>query len=188
LEEMRSIARERGGESLSAEYKNVNSKMRWRCSKGHEWLATPRDVIHSHSWCPKCAGVAPLSLEDAREAASTRGGECLSTEYINNRTKMRWRCDKGHEWLASLGEIKSGNWCAVCSRKAKLTIEEMQAIAKERGGECLSREYINLNTKLHWRCALGHEWWAVPDNVKHRSAWCPTCAKTMQRHRRTASA
>lgn len=178
LAEMQAIARERGGECLATEFKGLKTKLCWRCANGHEWKAAANDVVHSGSWCPKCAGVAPLSLDDAREAAKSRGGACLSTEYINNRTKMLWRCAKGHEWVATLGEIKSGNWCAVCSRKAKLTVDEMRVIAKERGGECLSDQYVNLTTKLHWRCSLGHEWWAVPDNIKHRKSWCPECART----------
>ncbi len=60
--------------------------------------------------------------------------------------------------------------------KRRLTIEEMQRIAQERGGECLSTEYIDGKTKLKWQCKVGHEWEARPNNVKH-GTWCPTCAK-----------
>ena len=43
----------------------------------------------------------------------------------------------------------------------KLTIEQMQALAKKRGGECLSTTYVNKRTKLLWRCLEGHEWEAT---------------------------
>jgi hypothetical protein len=178
LEDMQRLARERGGECLSTEYRNSAEKLRWRCARGHEWEATGRDVRNSDSWCPKCAGVARLTIADAQRAAAAQGGQCLSTDYRNSRTKLRWRCAKGHEWEAALADIaNNGNWCAVCSRKAKLTIEEMRSIATERGGECLSERYVNLNTKLDWRCALGHEWRATPNNVKHGRSWCPECAR-----------
>ena len=36
-------------------------------------------------------------------------------------------------------------------------IEKMREAARERGGECLSDDYVNANTKLKWRCAEGHE-------------------------------
>lgn len=178
LADMRKLARERGGDCLSAEYVNSTQKLRWRCAQGHIWLAAGNDVRNSGSWCPRCAGVARRSLDDAKKAAADRGGVCLSESYTNKRSRLRWRCANGHEWEASAGNvIGSGNWCAVCSRKAKLTIEQMRALANAKGGECLSDRYVNLNTKLWWRCAQGHHWWATPNNVKHGGSWCPDCAK-----------
>lgn len=56
-----------------------------------------------------------------------------------------------------------------------LTIEEMRDIARSRGGECLSEKYINSKTKLRWRCSEGHEWEAIPNNVKNHHRWCPFC-------------
>ena len=38
----------------------------------------------------------------------------------------------------------------------KYTIQEMQEIADERGGECISTNYKNTKTKLKWKCAKGH--------------------------------
>jgi hypothetical protein len=56
----------------------------------------------------------------------------------------------------------------------KLTLAEMQAIARKRGGLCLSEKYEHSKSKLRWRCAEGHEWEAKPNNVRHGS-WCPIC-------------
>jgi hypothetical protein len=50
----------------------------------------------------------------------------------------------------------------------------MIALARSRGGKCLSPVYIPM-VKLRWRCHAGHEWEAQPIQVKHRS-WCPKCA------------
>jgi hypothetical protein len=55
-------------------------------------------------------------------------------------------------------------------------------IAKERGGECLSKEYKGIFTKLKWKCSIGHEWKASPSNVK-RGSWCPLCAREKRRKR-----
>lgn len=57
----------------------------------------------------------------------------------------------------------------------KLSIDDMRKIAKERGGECLSRKYINIKTKIKWRCKEGHEWEATPNNIKNNHSWCPYC-------------
>jgi len=59
--------------------------------------------------------------------------------------------------------------------RKKLTIEEMQTIAKSRGGKCLSKKYVNKSTKLEWECSKGHRWFASPNNVKNNNTWCDGC-------------
>ena len=56
------------------------------------------------------------------------------------------------------------------------TIEEMQEVAVERGGRCLSEVYLGSITHLEWECAEGHRWRAIPNNVR-RGGWCPICAR-----------
>jgi len=58
--------------------------------------------------------------------------------------------------------------------RRKVTIEEMQEIAKERKGKCLSSKYIDSKTKLKWKCEKGHTWETLPTIVK-RGSWCPIC-------------
>lgn len=54
-------------------------------------------------------------------------------------------------------------------------LAELRALAEGQGGACLSGTYENAKTPLSWRCAEGHEWNAIPNNVRHFS-WCPVCA------------
>ncbi|WP_373322126.1 zinc-ribbon domain-containing protein [Paraburkholderia adhaesiva] len=44
-----------------------------------------------------------------------RTGECLSERYVNNETKLRWRCAKGHEWEAVPASVIKGSWCPQCA-------------------------------------------------------------------------
>ncbi len=123
-----------------------------------------------------------LTIEQMQRIANEHGGKCLSDTYVNNRTKLRWRCAQGHEWEATPFNIKQGNWCPDCysltrSKSLRLGIEAMQRIANERGGKCLSDTYINAHTKLRWRCAEDHEWEATPSDIKQGS-WCRVCAGT----------
>ena len=57
----------------------------------------------------------------------------------------------------------------------KLSLVDMQSLANERGGSCLSKKYVNANTKLVWRCSKGHEFDATPGNVKaeHGAQYVP---------------
>lgn len=177
---MQQLAEQRGGVCLSTNYVNSNTKLRWRCAEGHEWEAVPGS-IQQGSWCPICAG--RLSPDDAlrklQEIARARGGICLSDHYVEGRIKLHWRCAEGHEWDAAPNNIRGGSWCPVCANKArgpkKLGLEVCQKAAIAKGGECLSIEYLNTDTKLRWRCAEGHEWDAIPDSVVRLGTWCPRC-------------
>ena len=55
----------------------------------------------------------------------------------------------------------------------KLTINDACAIARKRGGLCLSTEYINANILMRWRCADGHKWTIFLNNIKNDKTWCP---------------
>ena len=149
--------------------------MKWKCKEKHEWEATYHAIKSGH-WCPHCVGIARLTLEDCHKTAKERCGECLSTEYINSKTLMRWKCKEDHEWEACYGNIKNSNsWCVICAGNAKHTIEECQKTAEERGGMCLSFEYINNQTKIKWQCKYGHKWEACYGNIKNSNQWCPHC-------------
>src|SRR5690606_17016803 len=56
------------------------------------------------------------------------------------------------------------------------TITDMQKIAKEKNGLCLSDIYINANTKLTWKCEHGHIFDMTPSNVLNKKTWCRTCS------------
>ncbi|MCH2134366.1 MAG: hypothetical protein MK116_11505, partial [Phycisphaerales bacterium] len=58
----------------------------------------------------------------------------------------------------------------------KLTIEDMQAIAKRHGGKCVSNQYVNSYTPLKWQCKNGHKWMMKPNNAKNLKVWCQECA------------
>lgn len=114
IQEMRSLAAKRGGECLSNEYVNTDTKLVWRCAEGHTWEQRP-DHILAGRWCRACAGNAPLSLDELREIAATRGGECLAESYVNSKTDVLWECSLGHQWYATFNNVKRGTWCKECS-------------------------------------------------------------------------
>ena len=188
VEEMRALAVSRGGTCLSTNYTSSKDRLRWRCAKGHEWEAAANPVIAGH-WCPKCgfekiARLFALTIEDMREAARKKGGECLSTTYENNRSRLRWRCSKGHEWEAIGNSIRNGTWCPRCKaeqigKRSAHTMGHMKAIAAKNGGLCLSTNYQNNRSILHWRCGQGHEWKAVAMNII-RGSWCPICRRRLK--------
>ncbi len=109
------IARERNGKCLSQTYINARSKLRWECAQGHQWDALPGQIIKG-SWCPRCSGNRRGSLAEMQLFAQSRGGKCLSEQYINTTTKLRWECKRGHQWDARPSDVKKGTWCPECAR------------------------------------------------------------------------
>ncbi len=165
-----------GGKCLSTEYMNSSTKMTWQCSRGHIWETKP-NKIQQGQWCPYCVGKHPHTLKDMQVFAEKKGGECLSTEYKRLDRKLRWKCAKGHTWIAKATNVFSiGQWCPYCSGNARLTLEEMQKIAKNKDGKCLSTVYKNKDSNLIWQCKKGHTWKALANNVRRRGDWCPKCS------------
>jgi len=157
---------------------NSHQKLIWRCANGHSWRAAPVGVRRGR-WCPYCGHGSRLTLEQLQAGAKERGGQCLSTNYVNVETHLRWKCAAGHEWDARPALIRKGSWCPYCARVQKLKLDEMQQIARERGGKCVSKTYTNCYTNLFWECARGHRWEASASNVKgrpgRRGSWCRKC-------------
>jgi hypothetical protein len=148
----------------------------WQCKEGHQWEAVPHN-IKRRRWCPFCAGVRNGTIEGMQGLAKARGGKCLSKEYINRQTKLTWQCEGGHQWQTAPSYVRRGHWCPTCAGQPIGTIEDMQKIGRNRGGQCLSREYTNSQTKLSWQCKEGHQWEALPGSIKN-GTWCPVCAGT----------
>jgi len=109
-----------------------------------------------------------------KDLAESKGGKCLSKEFVNARSHMKWQCKEGHKWEATQNNISRGKWCPYCAGSIKLTLKEMKKIARSRGGKCLSKKYISSRSKLEWECKEGHKWFTTPSSVKHGS-WCAKC-------------
>ena len=187
----RALAISRGGALISDYYINNNTRLRWRCAQGHEWEATPGSIKRG-TWCPICGDKrsgrkrTKHTSDEMNALAKTKGGSCISGTYINSRSRFRWRCVIGHEWETQASVVMAGHWCPKCEklqlgRKYALTPEQIQATAKERGGQCLSDDYLNTRQKLTWRCAEGHRWQANANSVRQGS-WCPICRGKRPKH------
>jgi hypothetical protein len=126
LEECNQFATLKGGKCLSTEYVNKKSCLRWECNKGHIWNTIFGSIKHQGTWCPECYGNKKLTIDKCIDHATTKGGKCLSTKYVNNRTYIDWKYQKGHTFSSYFDNVKNQNqWCPRCSnyRSEELTRE-----------------------------------------------------------------
>ena len=170
---MQRIARKKGGECLSKQYVNSNTKLKWKCKRKHIWEALLDNIMRGH-WCPYCAGQV-VSIDDMKKLAKTHDGICLSKKYLGAAVKLKWKCNKGHIWKTSPHCIKNGAWCPYCAGQIKPSIKDLQSLAASKGGKCLSRKYIRNKDKIIWQCKNGHLWQTATSNIKS-GRWCPICS------------
>lgn len=143
LDDLQEIAKAKGGKCLSRKYESKSTQMQWECSEGHKWSASPTRIKHAGYWCTICAKeeLNKTRLIVFQNIAKARRGKCLSKVYISQKSKLKWQCKEGHEWVAFPNEVRSGSWCMRCFRQSrKLTIYKMHQAAKEKGGKCLSQK------------------------------------------------
>jgi hypothetical protein len=177
MHELQAFASSHGGKCLSENYDPLKH-LEWQCEFGHAWTASVHNVKRGH-WCPVCghkkSGRKILTIEEMHNLAASHGGKCLSKDYVNVDSKLRWECENGHVWSAIPSAIKKGSWCPVCKSYYWLGIEDMKKTARERGGKCLSENYKKVNSKLKWECSEGHTWYATYGNIS-MGRWCPECS------------
>lgn len=122
-----------------------------------------------------------------REWDSVKNGD-LRPETISygSRTKVHWRCDKGHEWQAAVYSRTSGSGCPYCAgRVVKSGSNDLQTLFPEVAREWHPTKNAGLpgpdelspksHQRAYWLCEKGHEWSAT---VKSRTegSGCPVCA------------
>ncbi len=96
-----------------------HKKVGWRCDEGHEWEATIGNRASGHG-CPYCSGRLVVAGDNDfapahPELASQAFGWDPSTMTKSSDKKVRWRCEEGHKWEASISNRSRGNGCPYCS-------------------------------------------------------------------------
>lgn len=118
---------------------------------------------------------AKRTINDAIAIAKAQNGQCLSSEYTDNKSKLSFKCKEGHIFSASFNSVSSVNtWCHECDRvsRAKYSISDCIQYAVGRG-ECLSAKY---GGKLSWKCNCGYIWKSYFANMIRTGSWCRKCA------------
>lgn len=98
------------------------SKARWEAIPGWDKVDVSRPsetplVSISHGYDESKAR-EDWTLDDMRQAASFRGGKCLSTQMEQGdfRTPLLWQCAEGHQFEASPALVLlGGHWCPHCT-------------------------------------------------------------------------
>ncbi len=168
----------------------------WQCDHGHGWQAEIKSRV-SGCGCPICTNrairpgsndLAAAFPKLARQWHPTRNETLKPSDvFPGSSRKVWWRCEKGHEWQASVAaRTGSGAGCPVCAGKKIVAGENdlssrFPALAAQWDGEengSLTPEQVSpySNRRVWWRCVLGHRWQAAVSARTMHGSGCPYCA------------
>lgn len=119
LDICKDFAKNKGGKCLSKKYLGTKTGLKWKCKKGHAWIAPPYRIIVRGQWCKVCAGMAKKNIDHCLALAKKNKGKCLSQKYERAHAKIRWQCKEGHIFEQSFTKVKSGRWCPLCGGNAE---------------------------------------------------------------------
>ncbi len=121
-----------------------------------------------------------------KQWASDRNGVTPDELTPYARTKVWWRCEKGHEWQATLNaRVSLGRGCPYCTNQSVIPGEnDIVTVAPHmaklwhptKNGELTPSDVTPGSRKmLWWQCERGHEWQAKTYALK-AGCGCPYCA------------
>ena len=116
---------------------NSNKKVWWVCTKGHEWQTSINNRTNGNG-CPYCAGKKAIKgKNDLQTVNSSLASEWnyekndgLTPKDVmpNSHNNVWWKCQKGHEWQATIDSRNDGRGCPVCSSERKTSLPEFAIV------------------------------------------------------------
>ncbi len=109
--------------------------------------------------------------------ARSKKGKCLSSFYIDARTKLLWQCANEHKWMATPSKIRQGQWCRQCAIElSRLSSQQITELIQSKGGELITQKYYRTDQNLEIKCQYGHMFLSSIDRIK-RGNWCKYCSR-----------
>lgn len=125
-----------------------------------------------------------FTYQEVKEFIESNGCKLLSTEYVNNSTKLQIRCACGEIFEVCFANFKDKNQrqCCKCSGITKWSFDMVKEFIEGNGCKLLSTEYINSRTKLQIRCACGEIFEASFDKFRNRDKrQCNKCGDNIMK-------
>lgn len=170
-----------------------NKRYWWKGSCGHEWQASAKSRSAGEK-CPICSGARVVEgINDLQTLNPEIATEWSYKNYplyptmvsVGSHKKVIWRCDKGHEWTASVkSRTINGTGCPYCSHNAVLAgFNDLATVYPRLAAEWSDRNYpltpnmvtACVNRKVWWKCSKGHEWNTLI-STRAGGSKCPYCS------------
>jgi hypothetical protein len=170
-----------------------NKKVWWKCDKGHEWRTIIANRTRGNG-CPFCSGNKVCknnSLSTLRPDLTAQWhpskNRALTPDKVTpgSGKKVWWKCDKGHEWQASISNRTRGDGCPFCSGRKVCKDNNLLTMRPDVAAQwhpykngTLTPDKVTPGSmkKVWWKCEKGHEWHSHINN-RNKTIGCPTCSR-----------
>ena len=112
---------------------NSGQKVWWKCQEKHEWQAVVSDR-NKGKGCPYCSGLYAVKGETdlqtlnpslSKEWNYEKNGVLTPVDVTpGSSKKVWWKCDRGHEWQATVSNRTIGRGCPFCSSERRTSFPE----------------------------------------------------------------
>ena len=165
--------KEQGYDLPVEDYKGNKIKIKHRCNKGHIYYQTPGAHLRGQG-CPICSRNKKKTSQQYYNECKEKGLDLPVEDYINNNTKVKHKCSKGHIYLQTPSHHLQGEGCPLCKGSFLKTNQKYYSECKDRGLDLPNGNYINAQTKITHRCSKGHLYSQRP--YSHLEGYgCPIC-------------
>jgi hypothetical protein len=162
-----------------------SKKYKWRCAANHFWEISSAARV-SGNGCPFCSGrLAIAGVNDLRTIDPDLAIELVETDPStikrNSGKKLKWRCKKGHIFIARAASRKIDSGCPYCTNKKVL--EGFNDLATTHPE--LAKELVDTDPKkliggslkrVSWICSVGHSYKTTVYSRSYQKTGCPYCS------------
>jgi len=114
IEFIRQSFKKEGYILLTKKYINAYQQLKYICPEGHKHFITWGSWNHGNR-CGICASNVKHTIEFIQSEFAKEGYQLsLTTEYINNKQKLKYICSNGHEHGITWSDWKTGYRCPMC--------------------------------------------------------------------------
>jgi hypothetical protein len=136
---------------LETSFIDSKTKMKYICKCGNQSVIN-WNKFQQGERCRKCCGTEKLTFQFVQNYFLNHKCKLLETEYKNNKSKMKYRCNCGNISTITFADFQGGHRCRKCSGTEKLTFEFVKTYFETKGCQLLETEYVRNNVKMRYIC------------------------------------
>jgi hypothetical protein len=173
---------EQNCELLSTDYKNTENKLKYICSCGNIWETSFGKFMVGQR-CKTCRyekmkNKRKQNYDDVYNYFKDQGCELISTEFINSRTNLEYKCKCGTISSMTFDNFKNKNKrCKKCAGCETHTYDYIKEYIESFDYELLDTTYQNNRQNLNIKCPEGHIYQAAFSTFQ-RGSRCLQCFKS----------
>lgn len=159
---------------LSETYNNSKEKLKILCKCSSTYFCTLTNFMKSQKQCKRCGIELRIkqkreSIEEVRKVVSDGGCELISKEYLNNHTKLKFKCKCGNVFESTLLHFKKGKkQCNECSQRSTHEWREAEKIFYSYGYSVYEpQKYKSIKTNLDAMDKDGYKYKICLDRIRN---------------------